>query len=187
MLASTGGTATMTMAQNGTAWWNTGLTSSAAVAASQQPIRSSGTSNPGYAPIHDRLVAYQNWKTNSGIQGMPTVSQFRRFMAAHRPTSNGVTLFPANNSGYGAWISQIEAASGRTTYLYALYKNGEFMKWGITWNPNTRYPTNWMQYYGIDMRIIDSGPRSQMLLRERHLVKTQPGPWNRETWAGSKQ
>ncbi len=75
--------------------------------------------------------------------------------------------------------------SPRTAYLYRLEtKGGQFLKWGITQNPATRYSKAFM----ADKNMIPwaSGPRSNMLLMERGFVETQPGPLNFEPWAGSR-
>jgi hypothetical protein len=77
------------------------------------------------------------------------------------------------------------ALSPRTAYLYGLYnRDGTFLKWGITQNMGKRYPQGFM----TDKYLVpvSSGPRSDMLAMERNLVETQPGPLNREPWAGSR-
>jgi hypothetical protein len=72
--------------------------------------------------------------------------------------------------------------SGRTTYLYALYtKDGEFLKYGISVNPDTRYSNSFMK--DKDIFQIASGTRSDMLALERPMVISNPGPLNMEPWA----
>lgn len=72
--------------------------------------------------------------------------------------------------------------SGRTTYLYELQtKTGEFLKYGISVNPNARYSTSFMRDKVIDR--ITSGTRADMLALERQMVTVNPGPLNRESWA----
>ncbi|HEU0066048.1 MAG TPA: hypothetical protein VFQ57_02280, partial [Sphingomonas sp.] len=72
--------------------------------------------------------------------------------------------------------------SGRTTYLYELQtRGGEFLKYGISVNPDTRYSKSFM----ADKRIfrITSGSRADMLDVERQMVISNPGPLNNEPWA----
>jgi RHS repeat-associated protein len=60
-------------------------------------------SDTGNVALGQRLRHYKIWKANAGIPGKPTLPQFRRFMGAHRPGSRGVTLYPANTSGFLKW------------------------------------------------------------------------------------
>jgi hypothetical protein len=77
------------------------------------------------------------------------------------------------------------ALSPRTTYLYGLYRNdGSFLKWGITQDLGKRYTKTFME--DKFFRRVASGNRADILKMERDLVETQPGPWNRERWAGSR-
>jgi len=86
---------------------------------------------------------------------------------------------PIGNSdpeGLSAW-------SNRTTILYKLYNksSGEFVKWEISSRP--RYRHSIRKY---DMEYVHIGTRRNMLDKERSLVETQPGPMNRERWAGNQ-
>jgi RHS repeat-associated protein/uncharacterized delta-60 repeat protein len=77
------------------------------------------------------------------------------------------------------------ALSTRTAYLYGLYiQDGTFLKWGVTQNIAKRYPKSFM----TDKYLVPvaRGPRGDMLRMERNFVETQPGPLNREAWAGSR-
>ena len=72
--------------------------------------------------------------------------------------------------------------SARTTWLYELQtSDGQFLKYGISVNPNTRYSSSFM----VGKRIIPitSGTRSDMLAVERQMVTANPGPLNNEPWA----
>ena len=72
--------------------------------------------------------------------------------------------------------------STRTTYLYELQtSDGQFLKYGISVNPDTRYSNSFM----VGKRIIPitSGTRSDMLAVERQMVISNPGPLNNEPWA----
>jgi hypothetical protein len=77
------------------------------------------------------------------------------------------------------------ALSPRPATLYRLEDySGNFLKWGITQNPATRYPASFLKYMRL-VRVTE-GPRSLMLQLERDLVETAPGPLNMEPWAGSR-
>jgi hypothetical protein len=77
------------------------------------------------------------------------------------------------------------ALSARTTYLYRLQDlNGNLLKWGITQNMAKRYSQSFMT--GKLMTEVAHGSRADMLEMERGLVETQPGPLNREPWAGKR-
>jgi RHS repeat-associated protein len=75
------------------------------------------------------------------------------------------------------------AASKATAYLYRLTtQSGEFLKWGISNNPFRRYTGAFMA--NKDMQLMASGSRQEMLNLERWIVEHDPGPLNRERWAG---
>ena len=54
--------------------------------------------------------------------------------------------------------------------------------WGVTGNLKKRYTGRFMG--DKDIRKFAEGSRAEMLAMERYLVETQPGPLNRELWAG---
>ena len=71
----------------------------------------------------------------------------------------------------------------RTAYLYRLSQtNGEYLKTGISQNPMTRFPQNYM--LDKEISIATEGARRQMLSLERFIVERDPGPLNRERFAG---
>ncbi len=74
------------------------------------------------------------------------------------------------------------ASSPDKAYLYRLYDSGNYLKTGISKNPQSRYSQTFMQ--GKDMEILQSGTRREMLNLERFIVERDPGPLNRERWAG---
>lgn len=78
------------------------------------------------------------------------------------------------------------ALSTRTAYLYRLTElnTGELLKWGISKNPFRRYTQGFMESKRIEPMI--SGSRREMLNLERWIVEHDPGPLNRESWAGKK-
>jgi hypothetical protein len=54
---------------------------------------------------------------------------------------------------------------------------------GISRNPGNRYTRGFMQ--DKSMEIMQSGSRREMLNLERFIVERDPGPLNREPWAGA--
>lgn len=77
------------------------------------------------------------------------------------------------------------ASSTATNYLYRLYdaETGAYLKTGISKNPGSRYTKTFMQ--DKEMEILQKGTRREMLNLERCIVDRDPGPLNREPWAGS--
>ena len=63
-------------------------------------------------------------------------------------------------------------------------RSGQFLKWGVSQNMATRYSKAFM----ADKNIFEfaGGSRADMIRMERGLVETQPGPLNREPWAGAR-
>lgn len=79
-------------------------------------------------------------------------------------------------------------ASTLENTLYKLEtKTGEYLKTGLTSKPNIekRYTNSFMS----DKRMIplNKGSRVDMLKQERSIVETNPGPLNRESWAGKNK
>jgi RHS repeat-associated protein len=75
--------------------------------------------------------------------------------------------------------------SDKLTTLYKLYtKDGKFLKNGVTskTNPERRYTKIFMKDKRMD--IYDQGSRADMLKKERELTEKDPGPLNKESWAG---
>jgi hypothetical protein len=96
----------------------------------------------------------------------------------------GDKLFPSECPAAGS-VHGNSTLSPRTAYLYRLEDaNGNLLTWGVTQDLNTRYPKSFMQ--GKQLIEINSGSRADMLRLERDLVETQPGPLNREPWAGRR-
>jgi hypothetical protein len=99
-----------------------------------------------------------------------------------------------------AFSSSLEDASASTTTdkphgntagdqpaeLYEKYdKNGNFEKHGVSQDANKRYSKS--EINGGEVRVVDRGPRKEMLQKERQRVETDPGPKNREPWAGKQK
>jgi hypothetical protein len=40
---------------------------------------------------------------------------------------------------------------------------------------------------GGEAKVVERGPRKEMLKKERQKVETNPGPKNKEPWAGKKK
>jgi hypothetical protein len=75
------------------------------------------------------------------------------------------------------------ASSSATTYLYRLSDaEGNYLKTGVSKNPLGRYTKTFMR--DKDMEVLQSGTRREMLNLERFIVERDPGPLNREPWAG---
>lgn len=131
------------------------------------PVASSAV-NPALAT---RLEAFSEWKASKGYETV-TSAQFRRFMGAHRPNSVGSTLY-ANRSGFADWRRLVESTHGNTSgnqlaWLYRLEtSSGDFLKWGVSGNPATRYPAGFME--GKRLIPIKQGPLSSILQLERSL------------------
>jgi RHS repeat-associated protein len=76
----------------------------------------------------------------------------------------------------------------RPATLYKKYdKDGNFQKHGVTKHedPTKRYTKKELD--GGYVEAIERGPRDEMLKKERELVETNPGPENREPWAGRRK
>jgi len=77
-------------------------------------------------------------------------------------------------------------ASGASTVLllrrHLVATTGEYLKTGICQNPLSRYSQTFMR--GKEMEILQQGSRREMLNLEPFIVERDPGPLNREPWAG---
>jgi hypothetical protein len=71
-------------------------------------------------------------------------------------------------------------------FLYKKFdSDGNFLKWGKTQNLDTRYTKE--QLNGGFIEEYDSGSASEIHVKERNKVETDPGPENKEPWAGKKK
>jgi hypothetical protein len=77
-------------------------------------------------------------------------------------------------------------AGDQPATLYERYDaDGNFLKHGISQDPARRYTQAELDGgYLIPKQI---GPRSEILKIERDLVETNPGPLNKEPWAGRRK
>ncbi|MBL8761112.1 MAG: RHS repeat-associated core domain-containing protein, partial [Phycisphaerae bacterium] len=70
--------------------------------------------------------------------------------------------------------------------LYKKYdKDGNFLKDGVSQDAQKRYTKK--KLAGGKVKVIERGPRREMLRKERERVETNPGPENHEPWAGKKR
>jgi RHS repeat-associated protein len=88
-------------------------------------------------------------------------------------------------------MKEVNANSKASTKLNTLYKlestDGKYLKTGITSQSNIekRYTKGFLQ--DKKMTPLAQGSRAEMLKKERDIVEKNPGPLNREPWAGKKQ
>ena len=64
-------------------------------------------------------------------------------------------------------------------------KEGNLEKHGVSQDASKRYSKT--EVGEGKVTVTDRGPRKEMLAKERHKVETNPGPKNREPWAGKKK
>jgi len=142
--------------------------------------------NIAFSGINPRLIqrleAWRAYQANGGQLDLKSWVQ----------RTQGALWGTGFNSGFGKWANSVDSIHGnsllsmRSATLYRLETaDGEFLKWGISQDMNTRYSGAFM----LDKQIFEhaSGARVNMLRLERQLVETQPGPLNFEPWAGSKR
>jgi hypothetical protein len=111
------------------------------------------------------------------IPATPSANQrLADFVAAEEGLGDAATT--------AARIHGNSANSPATSYLYRLTnsRTGEYLKTGISKNPFSRYSGPFMQ--DKEMELLTSGSRREMLNLERFIVERDPGPLNREPWAG---
>ncbi len=88
-------------------------------------------------------------------------------------------------------IKEVNANSKASTKLNTLYKlessDGKYLKTGITSQANIekRYTKGFLQ--DKKMTPLAQGSRAEMLKKERAIVEKNPGPLNKEPWAGKQQ
>ncbi len=77
-------------------------------------------------------------------------------------------------------------SSDAEKFLYKKFdKDGNFLKWGKTQDLNTRYSNE--QLRGGWLEEMDSGNAKEIHAKERNMVETDPGPENKEPWAGKRK
>lgn len=114
----------------------------------------------------------------------PALGQFRDANGRLR-NSDGTFAYDG-----GSKILLSESAHGNTAgfqpaTLYERYDaDGNFLKYGISQNPSTRYTQK--ELAGGFLIETKTGPRKEILKTERDLVETNPGPLNKEPWAGKR-
>ena len=113
----------------------------------------------------------------------------------------GVGVFPVIGDAVGKLIKGVDkvadagkkvphgnTADARPATLYAKYdKDGNFLKHGVTKHedPTKRYTKK--QIDGGRVDFVERGPRNEILKKERDRVERNPGPDNKERWAGTRK
>ena len=71
------------------------------------------------------------------------------------------------------------------TEIYQKYDaEGNYLKTGISQNANTRYTD--AEIDGGEVRVIGERPRNKAVQTERNITERNPGPDNKESWAGKR-
>jgi RHS repeat-associated protein len=86
-------------------------------------------------------------------------------------------------------IGRVDADGGRWTYLYRLVSQVDgFLKYGISHTPKTRYSKRRLKELGDaePLPVTKYEDRAHARADERVMVEEDPGPLNKEPWAGSK-
>ena len=144
--------------------------------------------NAGEMRAGDFVQSLQgNWRrvvSITPVEGQQTVYNFT--VDLNHDYFVGETGFLVHNEDCGC--NGNSRNSPRPATLYKLFDGfGNFLKWGISQNPGTRYSGIFLGSLGGDggsVEPIMSGPRSDMLDIERENVERNPGPLNNEPWAG---
>ena len=140
--------------------------------------------------LSERFAAYQRWRSQRNIDGPVTRDSFENFRRGNAGRNGGGFYEARASSGFAEWSQRLSMTHGNTAgdqlaFLYQRFDSqGNFLKWGITQDLATRYSVGTLD--GGFLIQYSSGPRRQMLLLERELVETQPGPLNFEPWAGAR-
>jgi hypothetical protein len=66
-------------------------------------------------------------------------------------------------------------------------KDDQLLKHGVTQHEDPRKRYTREQVGEGRVKLMERGPRKEMLKKERDLVETNPGPENREPWAGKRR
>jgi hypothetical protein len=138
------------------------------------------------AAVNPRLVQrLQAWRSYRAGGGSMSMAQWVKSTQGNAAYGTGF------RSGYASWIRSIEsthgnsALSSRMAYLYRMEDaRGNFLKWGVTQDLNTRYTG--AAGRRVVLVQVKQGRRADMLRLERDLVETFPGPLNNELWAGAR-
>ncbi|MDP9268026.1 MAG: hypothetical protein M3P27_06820, partial [Acidobacteriota bacterium] len=99
-------------------------------------------------------------------------------------------LFKTSNDSAGSTGTDKKphgnTAGEQPAELYKRYdKDGNLEKHGVSQDVNKRYTKS--ELNGGKVVVTDRGPRNEMLAKERQRVERNPGPLNKEPWAGKKQ
>jgi hypothetical protein len=110
---------------------------------------------------------------------------FQRLSGVGSPTSNFFSVDSAGKQvSMPSPLANGNSFSTGPTTLYRLYDSGgNFLKWGISNTPGSRYTATELNGGYLDS-IGTFDQRSTAAGIERYLSETQPGPLNLEPWAG---
>jgi RHS repeat-associated protein len=139
-----------------------------------KPCERAGTCDAGKGSILDN-------PTLNMLTQQETGQSFREFLA-DAPVEIALSAVPPGR------FAKFIPLRLRTTHLYSLWSanadgsRGEFLKWGISWSPWTRYRKPFLR--GKILQIEAKGSRAEMRALERSLTERAPGALNHEPWAG---
>jgi uncharacterized protein RhaS with RHS repeats len=138
---------------------------------SQDPIGLAGNNPTLYGYVHD---------TNSWMDVLGLSNNYpRQSGGKFGPNPNPIPKVPSVHGNSNA--------STKTNYLYAKYdEDGNFLKWGKTDSPKTRYSSTELNRGKIEI-LGEGGSITDIKKLERELTEKMPGIDNHEPWAGSKK
>ena len=137
---------------------------------SQDPIKLAGENSTLYGYVYDSNCEVDIF----GLSNNYPRQGGGRFGSNPNPTPSIPSVHGNSNT------------STKTNYLYAKYdKDGDFLKWGKTDSPKTRYSST--ELGGGKIVILgEGGSITDIKKLERELTEKMPGKANLEPWAGKK-
>ncbi|MBZ0154544.1 MAG: hypothetical protein K8J09_23695 [Planctomycetes bacterium] len=121
---------------------------------------------------------------NRWLRGLATEGTYRD-PAGKLRNANGTFAYDGGPKGRTGGTHG-NTAGAQEAFLYERFDaDGNFLKHGVTQDLSTRYTLSELD--GGYLISTQRGPRSEMLKVERNLVETNPGPLNREPWAGKRK
>ena len=101
----------------------------------------------------------------------------------HNP--DGKFAFDGGEKSRASGSDHGNTAGEQPATLYARFDSeGNFLKYGISQDPETRYSDNELE--GGEVKPLQTGPRFQMLAVERYMVEMSRGQLSRESWKGAR-
>jgi len=127
----------------------------------------------------------KKWVSNKIGAGAKKTGQFRDAQGKLR-NSDGTFAYDGGPKTKTSNSTHGNTAGDQPATLYERYDaDGNFLKHGISQDPSKRYTQNELD--GGYLIETQTGPRKDILKIERDLVETNPGPLNKEPWAGSRK